>query len=63
VLHNQCNCGASDSLAKASGAIIRLGMAKVRNNFFAIVGSIQWLSATWANTVAAKPILDFKGAE
>jgi len=35
----------------------------VRNNFSAIVGSIQWLSATWANTVAAKPILDFKGAE
>lgn len=63
MLHDKCNCSASDSLAKASSAVIRLGVAKMRNDFFAIVGSIQWLVAAWANTAATKAVLDFKGAE
>ncbi|WP_147173896.1 hypothetical protein [Pseudomonas sp. SJZ079] len=63
MLHDQCNCSASYTLAKACSAVIRLSVAKMRGDFFAIVGGIQWLPAAWANAAAAKTVLDFKGAE
>ncbi len=63
MLHYQCNCSASYSLAKASGTVIRLSVAKMRSDFFAIVGGIQWLPAARANAAAAKTVLNFEGAK
>lgn len=63
MLHDQRDRSSPNSFADPIGAIIRLGMAEVGYDFFAVISSIQQLSATRADASAAQSVVYFVGAK
>lgn len=63
MLHDERDCRSSHPFAESIGAVIRLGMAEMRNDFFPVIGRVQRLSASWADASATQSVLDFMRPE